>query len=216
MTLRPPAAVLTATALATLLAACDRADTRVVDDAATDMPKPVAAGAADGPTVKTATDASAVEARGVPTDAPSGVTVARERSVVAAAARDGDEPGTWSMTVHKSPTCGCCAAWIDYMEEEGFATTTIETDDVDAVKHAHGLTDPGLKSCHTALVGGYVIEGHVPADDVRRLLAEKPDVVGLSAPGMPALSPGMGSREPRDYDVVAFERDGDVRVWSSY
>ena len=121
-----------------------------------------------------------------------------------------------SMTVHKSPTCGCCAAWIDYMGEEGFATHTVETDALDAIKAELGLTDPALTSCHTAVVGGYVIEGHVPADDVRRLLEERPDIVGLTAPGMPAMSPGMGSREPEGYDVLAFDEDGGTRLWSSY
>ena len=120
------------------------------------------------------------------------------------------------MTVYKSPTCGCCTAWVDYMREDGHAIKTVETDAVDAIKAEHGLHAPELKSCHTAIVGGYVIEGHVPAADVRRLLAEKPDIVGLTAPGMPMMSPGMGSLTPKDYDVLAFDESGRTRVWSSY
>ena len=122
----------------------------------------------------------------------------------------------YQMTVYKSPTCGCCKEWSTYMGEAGFAVRNVETDDVDAVKSEHGLTDASLKSCHTAIIGGYVIEGHVPAADVNRLLAERPAIVGLSAPGMPMMSPGMASREPKDYDVIAFDEAGNTRVWSSY
>ena len=122
----------------------------------------------------------------------------------------------YQMTVYKSPTCGCCKEWSTYMGEEGFAVRNAETENVDAVKAEHGLTDASLKSCHTAIIGGYVIEGHVPAADVKRLLAERPAIVGLSAPGMPMMSPGMASREPKDYDVIAFDETGNTRVWSSY
>lgn len=120
------------------------------------------------------------------------------------------------MTVYKSPTCSCCKGWSEYMSEEGFAVKTVDTDDVDAVKSEHGLTDGSLKSCHTAIIGGYVIEGHVPAADVKRLLAERPDITGLSAPGMPMMSPGMSSRVPKDYDVIAFDAAGNTTVWASY
>jgi hypothetical protein len=120
------------------------------------------------------------------------------------------------LTVYKTPTCGCCSAWIDYMREEGFTVTAHDLTDLSAIKTRHGLRDARLASCHTAIIDGYLIEGHVPADDVRRLLRERPPVIGLTAPGMPMLSPGMNSREPRDYDVLSFDSDGNIAVFSRY
>jgi len=120
------------------------------------------------------------------------------------------------ITVYKSPTCGCCTEWVTYLEDEGFSVTAIDHDDVDQIKAENGLTDPSLKSCHTALVDGYVVEGHVPASDIEKLLAERPDVIGLTAPGMPMMSPGMNSLIPKDYDVLAFQKNGKTRVFSSY
>ena len=120
------------------------------------------------------------------------------------------------VEVWKSPTCGCCAGWVEYLEDEGFEVVAHDTDDVDAIKSALGLTDPNLKSCHTATVGDYVIEGHVPVSDIERLLAERPDVIGISAPGMPMMSPGMGSREPEGYDVVSFDEAGRIELFSRH
>lgn len=120
------------------------------------------------------------------------------------------------MVVYKSPTCGCCKDWVNYIEKAGFSVTAIDHDNVDTIKTENGLTSPALKSCHTALVDGYVIEGHVPLSDIQRLLAERPDVVGLTAPGMPMMSPGMGSETPKDYDVLAFDKSGKAYVYSSY
>ena len=120
------------------------------------------------------------------------------------------------ITVYKSSTCGCCKKWVSYLEQEGFSVNAINHDNVDEIKVENGLTDPSLKSCHTALVDGYVIEGHVPASDIERLLAERPDVVGLTAPGMPLMSPGMSSLIPENYDVFAFQKDGQRQVFSSY
>lgn len=121
-----------------------------------------------------------------------------------------------TMVVYKSPTCGCCQAWVDYVENAGFSVSAINHDDVDTIKTKHGLTNPSLKSCHTAIVEGYVIEGHVPVSDIERLLAERPDIVGLTAPGMPMMSPGMGSEIPKDYDVLAFDEQGNSQIFSSY
>lgn len=121
-----------------------------------------------------------------------------------------------AMTVYKSPTCGCCKEWVTYIEKAGYSVNAIDHDNVDAVKASHGLTNPALKSCHTAIIDGYVIEGHVPLSDIERLLNERPDVVGLTAPGMPMMSPGMGSETPKDYDVLAFDKDGRSQVYSSY
>ena len=120
------------------------------------------------------------------------------------------------VEVWKSPTCGCCTGWVSYLEAEGFEVVSHDVDDVDAVKARLGLVDPRLKSCHTATVGGYVLEGHVPVSDIERLLAERPELVGISAPGMPMMSPGMGSTEPKDYDVVGFAADGTTSVFASH
>ena len=120
------------------------------------------------------------------------------------------------IEVWKSPTCGCCSAWVDYMQENGFKVIAYNTDDMVSVKLQLGLTDRSLYSCHTALVDGYVIEGHVPVHDVRRLLVERPDIVGLTAPGMPQLSPGMGSIEPKGYAVLSVSADQQVSIFSRY
>ena len=121
-----------------------------------------------------------------------------------------------TITVYKSPTCGCCNGWVDYLRDEGFTVETIETDVLTEIKADHGLTDGRLMSCHTALVDGYVVEGHVPVNDIRRLIEEKPDIVGITAPGMPQMSPGMNSLIPKEYDVLSFNKDGEVKVFSRY
>lgn len=121
------------------------------------------------------------------------------------------------ITVYKSPTCGCCKDWVTYLEEEGFKVTAIDHDDVDAIKVKYGLPDPKLKSCHTAIVEDYLVEGHVPASDIERLLSERPtNIKGLSAPGMPMMSPGMASRTPKDYAVLSFTDSGETAVYSQY
>ena len=124
-----------------------------------------------------------------------------------------------TMTVYKSPTCGCCNAWVDHMREAGFTVNAINTNDVDAIKQQHGVTRD-LGSCHTALVGGYVLEGHVPAREVKRLLAERPKAVGLTVPGMKVGSPGMDGPEYggrlQPYDVLLVGMDGAPSVYASY
>lgn len=119
-----------------------------------------------------------------------------------------------TMTVYKSPSCGCCAKWVAHAKAAGFVVMVKDTDDMDAVKREIGVPS-ALQSCHTALVGGYVIEGHVPADVVRRLLAEKPKGMGLAVPGMPVGSPGMEGSPKERYDVVLFERTGATKVFAS-
>ena len=118
------------------------------------------------------------------------------------------------VTVYKSPSCGCCKAWVAHLQENGFAVVERDTSDVHPVKAAHGL--PGeLESCHTGIVQGYVIEGHVPADLVAKLLTEKPEgVVGLAVPGMPMGSPGMEGPTKEPYEVLAFTRDGRTSVYA--
>jgi len=120
------------------------------------------------------------------------------------------------MTVYRSPTCTCCGRWLEHMKQNGFAIKDIQTEDMDAIKRRQGVPD-ALQSCHTALVGGYVVEGHVPAQDVRSLLEKKPAIVGLSVPGMPAGTPGMemgGRKDP--YAVVQFDKSGKVTVFHDY
>ena len=120
-----------------------------------------------------------------------------------------------TIIVYKSPTCGCCTGWVDYLRDEGFSIETIDLEDLDPIKEKYGVKRQ-LQSCHTALVDGYVIEGHVPVDDIRRVLKEKPDIRGLTAPGMPPMSPGMASLVPKNYDVLSFDEEGGIEVYSSY
>jgi len=107
------------------------------------------------------------------------------------------------ITVHRDPNCGCCSGWVRHLQKAGFPTTVLDTTDLDAVKTRLGVPDD-LAACHTAEATGYVIEGHVPAVALKRLLAEKPDATGLAVPGMPIGSPGMEGAAPEPYDVVLF------------
>ena len=120
------------------------------------------------------------------------------------------------VDVWKSPSCGCCQGWVDYLSESGFDVTIHHSEKMSQIKQNLGITDQSLHSCHTAKIGNYLIEGHVPVSDIRRLLAEKPDIIGLTAPGMPAMSPGMGSIEPKDYDVLQFDKHQKSSVFTSY
>jgi hypothetical protein len=120
-----------------------------------------------------------------------------------------------AVTVYKSPSCGCCKLWVEHMRGAGFEVQTHDMLDVTPQKQRLGVPAQ-LASCHTAEVGGYVIEGHVPADDVRRLLAARPDAVGLAVPGMPMGSPGMEFGAPEPYDVIVFRRDGTAGVFASH
>jgi hypothetical protein len=117
------------------------------------------------------------------------------------------------MRVVKSPSCGCCASWVAYMKKQGFSVTVEDKAEFAALKRSSGVT-PELESCHTAFVGGYVIEGHVPADLVKKLLAEKPaGVKGLAAPGMPASAPGM-DMPGQHYTIYSFDASGHVKVYA--
>jgi hypothetical protein len=119
------------------------------------------------------------------------------------------------VVVYKTPTCGCCRKWVDHMQANGFR---VEVHDVPntAPKRAEWGVPESLGSCHTAKVEGYALEGHVSADDVKRLLAEKPQVAGIAAPGMPMGSPGMEGPVKDRYDVVAFTKDGQTSVFASH
>jgi len=126
-------------------------------------------------------------------------------------------PAATKVTVYKTSSCGCCRLWVDHMKSNGFDVQAMDVSsaDVRAVSKAAGLKDEDT-SCHTAKIGAYVVEGHVPADDIKRMLKEKPAIAGLSAPGMPQGSPGMeqGVKEP--YDVIAFKKDGTSTVFAKH
>ena len=119
-----------------------------------------------------------------------------------------------TVVVYKDPNCGCCTKWVDLLRREGFAATV---NDISELGQKY-FAPPSLHGCHTAIVGGYIIEGHVPVADIKRLLKEKPAVAGLSVPGMPIGSPGMEVQgvTPQPYKVLAFTRDGKTTVFASY
>lgn len=119
------------------------------------------------------------------------------------------------VTVYKSPTCGCCKGWIKHLEAAGFRVAAHDTNEMSEIKDARGIPRK-LGSCHTAEVGGYLIEGHVPPADIQRLLREKPAIAGLAVPGMPIGSPGMEGPDPEAYDVIGFREDGNTAVYSTH
>lgn len=123
--------------------------------------------------------------------------------------------GASEVTVYKSPSCGCCKNWVKHMQDNGFTVKSIDVADVSPYKLRNGVS-PMLASCHTALVEGYVIEGHVPAADIRRLLKERPKIQGLAAPGMPSGSPGMEQGHKDPYDVLSFDKAGKTSVYAKH
>lgn len=124
--------------------------------------------------------------------------------------------GQPEVVVHKSESCGCCKVWVEHMQNHGFPVKVQNTDDLGPIKERVGLPY-GLGSCHTAEVGGYFIEGHVPAADVQRLLTEKPKAKGLAVPGMPVGSPGMEMGDRVDpYEVLLVHEDGTTSVYATH
>ncbi|MEQ9507477.1 MAG: DUF411 domain-containing protein [Alloalcanivorax xenomutans] len=120
-----------------------------------------------------------------------------------------------SLEVYKSPTCGCCIKWVEHMRENGFDVKVHETQNLQPIKEKAGLR-AGLGSCHTAFIDGYTIEGHVPAKEVKRLLEERPEAVGLTVPAMPIGSPGMEMGDRQDpYQVLLFDDKG-AKVYAQY
>ena len=121
-----------------------------------------------------------------------------------------------TIDVVKSPNCGCCAEWVEYLRINGFTVRVTDTEDLNPVAHRHGVPD-ALRSCHTATVDGYALEGHVPVEDIRRLLEERPQAAGLAVPGMPIGSPGMEQGDRRQpYATILFQRDGRQRVFAQH
>ena len=125
------------------------------------------------------------------------------------------QAGEPKAMVYKTPTCGCCSKWIDHLEENGFEVKSKNLSDVNPVKRMNGVP-MRLASCHTAIIGGYFVEGHVPAQDVKRLLAERPNIAGIVVPRMPVGSPGMEGPNPEAYSVLAVKRDGSTEVFSRH
>lgn len=126
-------------------------------------------------------------------------------------------PGQTSsdVRVFRTATCGCCLGWAEHMEQSGFSVEVIEVDDLNAEKARLGVP-AGIQACHTAEVDGYVVEGHVPASDVQRLLRERPQIRGLAVPGMPEGSPGMEGPNPEPFAVLAFDAQGRVEVFQRH
>jgi hypothetical protein len=126
-------------------------------------------------------------------------------------ARESSKP---LVTVYKDPDCGCCQKWIAYLKQHGFRVNAKDTDKLADINTKLGVPEK-LSSCHTAVVNGYIIEGHVPVEDIARLLREKPKVAGLAVPGMPAGAPGMDGT-PVHYQVLAFDHSGKTTVFASH
>jgi hypothetical protein len=165
--------------------------------------------------------ASACQAAPPPGDAPKATAAPAAKAKPDAHAHHADRSPVASklptVLVHKSPTCGCCGAWVDHMRAAGFTVEVDETSAMGEVKERVGIP-PGKGSCHTSEVGGYFVEGHVPAEDIIRLLTEKPKARGITAPGMPIGSPGMevhGQGSPR-YQVELVRNDGSTEVFAEH
>lgn len=121
------------------------------------------------------------------------------------------------ITVYKSSTCDCCTKWVDHIRASGFSPVVHDQEEMDALKDEMGVP-PDVRSCHTAIVDKYLIEGHVPASDIRRLLADRPKTLGLAVPGMPPLTPGMAPAgvKPKDFEVISFQPNGSTKVFARH
>ncbi len=125
------------------------------------------------------------------------------------------EPRRPEVSMYKTPTCGCCGKWAEHLERNGFRVVVHEQADLSQLKRENRIPAE-LSACHTAFVGGYVIEGHVPAADIARLLAERPKLAGLGVPGMPEGSPGMEGPKPERYRVYGFDSKGALEVFATH
>jgi len=119
-----------------------------------------------------------------------------------------------AVKVYKTPTCGCCAKWVDHLRANGFAPDITNLTDLTEIEAKYGVP-AAAKSCHTAIVNGYVVEGHVPASEIHRMLKQRPAVVGIAAPGMPVGSPGMEGPGATPYPVVSFDKAGSIKPYST-
>lgn len=118
------------------------------------------------------------------------------------------------VTIYKTPNCNCCTKWASYLEENGFSVTETPSDTLNAVKE-HYLVPEELESCHTAIVEGYVVEGHVPIESINKLLESEADAQGIAVPGMPTGTPGMGN-DGTPYEVLIFDEEGNASVYEEY
>lgn len=123
--------------------------------------------------------------------------------------------GGAAVKVYKTPACNCCTRWVEHLEASGFSVEVQERPDLTSLKRSNGIPQR-LASCHTAFVSGFVIEGHVPARDIERLLKQRPAVAGLAVPGMPIGSPGMEGPKPQRYEVLTFDSDGETTVFATH
>jgi hypothetical protein len=119
-----------------------------------------------------------------------------------------------SIKVYKTATCGCCKAWVEHLEQNGFKVEVMDMPDLSAVKAKYGIK-PEMQACHTAVVGNYVVEGHVPADLILKMINEKPAIAGIAVPGMPMGSPGMESGTKESYTVLSFDSAGKSSVYAN-
>ncbi len=127
-----------------------------------------------------------------------------------------DYSGITEMTVYRSPSCGCCGVWVEHAKKHGFQIKDIKTEEMEALKQKYNIPTE-LASCHTTIIDGYVMEGHIPADDIKRFLSEKPELAGLAVPGMPIGTPGMEARDMKQpFQVLAFNNKGTVEVFKEY
>ncbi|GMR17760.1 MAG: hypothetical protein BMS9Abin33_0153 [Gammaproteobacteria bacterium] len=120
-----------------------------------------------------------------------------------------------TVVVYKSPTCGCCKKWVEHLKENGFQVSSENVDDLSAIKKRYGIKE-NIRSCHTAIIGQYIVEGHVPAQDIKRMLREQPGIRGISAPGMPLGSPGMEVEISKSFNVLSFDKSGKIEIYSKH
>jgi len=125
-------------------------------------------------------------------------------------------PEMMAATVYRDPSCGCCEAWMEHLQANGFQVSDVQQPNMNAVKQEYNVP-VDLRSCHTAIINGSVIEGHVPAADIKRFLSEQSDAIGLAVPGMPVGSPGMEAGETQDpFTVFSFDQQGNTEVFNQY
>lgn len=137
-------------------------------------------------------------------------------AIAATALFVGSAANAAALTIYKSASCGCCSKWVEHVEKHGFTVTVVNVDDVMAVKAKAGIPDK-LVSCHTSMVGGYVIEGHVPAEDIKKLLAQKPKAKGIAVAGMPMGAPGMEHGDHRQpFETILLKSDGSTAIFARH
>ncbi len=136
--------------------------------------------------------------------------------VIAFSGLFGSNPATAEeIVVYKSPSCGCCGNWVTHLRQNGFDVSVKNIEEMDSVKKQAGIPE-ALESCHTAFIADYIVEGHVPAENIRKILAERPKIRGLAVPGMPSSAPGMDSPDREPYTVYSFDAQGASEVYASY